>query len=164
MKSLFKLLAIISIIGSLAFSPTFASQTDCPEHFVDGQAPDLINQKLSTKTQEVCYSGYTLKHSGVTRTPLYAAEHLTRDRLAQGKGLKRKNQFHPDENISEYDRAELHHYAHSGFDRGHVAPSGDMFDMQSRYECFSLANMVPQVPENNRGPWERIESACKEND
>jgi len=65
-----KLFVIFTIIGSLALSPAFASQTDCPEHFVDGQAPDLVNQKLSTKAQEVCYSGYALKHSGVTRTPL----------------------------------------------------------------------------------------------
>jgi len=161
MKTLFKLLVIVAIIGSLTLSPAFASQTDCPEHFADGQAPDLINQKLSAKTQEVCYSGYALKHSGVTRTPLYSAEHLTRERLMEGKGLKRKNQFHPDENIPASDRAELHHYAHSGYDRGHVAPSGDMFDMQSQHESFSLANMVPQVPENNRGPWERIESAVR---
>jgi endonuclease G len=36
-----------------------------------------------------------------------------------------------------------------------------MFDIQSQNECFSLANMVPQVPENNRGPWEGIESAVR---
>lgn len=36
-----------------------------------------------------------------------------------------------------------------------------MFDLQSQQECFSLANMMPQVPENNRGPWEGIESAVR---
>ena len=154
-------LAILVFFTIFTLSVAMAGQTDCPEHFSDGQAPDLINQKLSAKTQEVCYSGYALKHSGVTRTPLYSAEHLTRERLMEGKGLKRKNQFHPDENIPESERAELYHYAHSGYDRGHVAPSGDMFDMQSQHESFSLANMVPQVPENNRGPWEGIESAVR---
>jgi endonuclease G len=138
-----------------------AAQTECPEHFAGGQAPDLINQKLSPKTREVCYSGYALKHSGITRTPLYSAEHLTRERMLQGKGLKRQSKFFPDPNIPAAERAELHHYARSGFDRGHVAPSADMFDLQSQHECFSLANMVPQVPENNRGPWEGIESAVR---
>ncbi len=155
------LLATLSILGALLTSPATASQTGCPEHFAYGQAPDFINQKLTAKLREICYSGFAVKHSGVTRTPLYAAEHLTRDRILQGKGLKRQSKFHPDENLPRSERAELHDYAKSGFDRGHVAPSADMFDIQSQYECFSLANMVPQVPENNRGPWGGIEAAVR---
>jgi len=161
MKSVVQPLALLALIFSLATSSANAGQTDCPEHFAGGRAPDLINRKLATKTREVCYSGYALKHSGVTRTPLYSAEHLTRARLLQGRGLKRHNRFHSDEHIPESDRAELHHYSRTGYDRGHVAPSADMFDEQSQYECFSLANMVPQVPENNRGPWEGIESSVR---
>lgn len=154
-------LAVPFLVGLILSVPAMAAHTGCPEHFTNGQAPDFINQNLTAKTREVCYSGFVVKHSGVTRTPLYAAEHLTRDRILQGKGLKRQSKFHPDENIPRSERAELHHYARSGYDRGHVAPSADMFDMQSQYECFSLANMIPQVPENNRGPWEGIESAVR---
>jgi endonuclease G len=161
MKLISNVFALCIIVSLLAISPAMASQTGCTEHFANGQAPDFINQKLTTKTREICYSGFAVKHSGVTRTPLYAAEHLTRDRILQGKGLKRQSKFHPDENIPRSERAELHHYARSGYDRGHVAPSTDMFDIQSQYECFSLANMVPQVAENNRGPWEGIESAVR---
>ncbi|MDA8412499.1 MAG: DNA/RNA non-specific endonuclease [Desulfobacteraceae bacterium] len=153
----------ISILISLTIlcSTVFAGETACPEHFADGTAPDFINQKLSAKTREVCYSGYALKHSGITRTPLYSAEHLTRMRLLEGKGLKRQSKFFPDPKIPVSERAELHHYARSGYDRGHVAPSADMFDFRSQQECFSLANMVPQVPENNRGVWEGVESAVR---
>jgi endonuclease G, mitochondrial len=161
MKSILNLLVVLTVISSLSVLPVLAGQTACPEHFASGQSPDFINQKLTAKTREVCYSGYAVTHSGVTRTPLYSAEHLTRERLLQGKGLKRQNRFHPDEHIPQSERAELHHYARSGYDRGHVAPSADMFDVQSQYECFSLANMVPQVPENNRGPWEGIESTVR---
>lgn len=146
---------------TLFTTTAYAAQTACPENFTDGQAPDFINQKLSAKIREVCYSGYALKHSGITRTPLYSAEHLTRDRMLQGKGLKRQSKFFPDPNIPSSERAELRHYARSGYDRGHIAPSADMFDIQSQQECFSLANMVPQVPENNRGPWEGIESTVR---
>ena len=161
MKAIVTPLAMLAFISLLAISPVVAGQTDCPEHYANGQAPDFTNPKLSTKTREVCYSGFAIKHSGVTKTPLYAAEHLTRTRLMQGKGLKRHNQFHPDEHLPASERSELRDYARSGYDRGHVAPSADMFDMQSQYECFSLANMVPQIPENNRGPWEGIESAVR---
>ena len=161
MKIIKSLFAACAIIGLLTLSQALAEKSGCPKHFADGQAPDIINQKLSTMTRDVCYSGYAVKHSGVTRTPLYAAEYLTRDRLNLGKGLKRQSQFHPDEHIPASERAELNHYARSGYDRGHVAPSADMFDMQSQQECFSLANMIPQVPENNRGPWEGIESTVR---
>lgn len=157
---MFKILTFVSSVLLLS-ATAFASQTACPEHFAGKQAPDFINQKLTAKTQEVCYSGYGLMHSGVTRTPLYSAEKLTRLRLLQGKGLKRQSKFHPDDNIRQFDRAELRHYARSGYDRGHVAPSGDMFDVQSQYESFSLANMVPQEPSVNRGVWEGIESAVR---
>jgi len=154
---------ILSHLFILLFSATtaLASQTSCPEHFAAGQAPDLVDQKLAGKTRDICYSGFALKHSGLTRTPLYAAEHLTRDRLSQAKGMKRNSKFYPDPNIPASERAELRHYARSGYDRGHVAPSADMFDVKSQQECFSLANMVPQVPENNRGAWEGIESAVR---
>jgi endonuclease G, mitochondrial len=161
MKSFTHLISLI-IAAFVLSSLAFAAPTNCPDHFASGQAPDFINQKLAAKTKELCYSGFALKHSGVTRTPLYAAEHLTRVRLAQAKGLKRSGKFHPDPNLPASERAELHHYARSGFDRGHVAPSGDMATPESQQECFTLANMVPQESSVNRGIWEGIESATRD--
>jgi endonuclease G, mitochondrial len=154
---------IISLAATILLlaSTLYAAQTSCPEHFASGQAPDLINHKLIPKTKDVCYSGYALKHSGITRTPLFSAEHLTRDRLLQGKGLKRQSKFFPDSHISPSQRSELYHYARSGYDRSHVAPSADMFDLQSQQECFSLANMVPQEPSVNRGTWGGVESTTR---
>ncbi len=138
-----------------------AAHISCPEHFAGGQAPDLINQKLAAKTREVCYSEYGVMHSGVTRTPLYSAEHLTRERLELAKTMKRSSKFFPDPHLPPSERAELRYYARSGYDRGHMAPSADMPDEKSQQECFSLANIVPQESENNRGPWEGVESAVR---
>lgn len=150
------LLAILVLVSS-----AIAAETNCPEHFAGGIAPDLMNTKLTVMAREVCYSGYAVMHSGVTRTPIYAAEYLTRERLLKAKGVKRQNSFHPDDNIPESERAELSNYAKSGYDRGHMAPSADMFDEQSQYESFSLANMVPQGPNNNRGAWAKIEAEVR---
>ena len=77
------------------------------------------------------------------------------------KGMKRTSKFFPDPNIPASERAELRHYARSGYDRGHVAPNGDMFDQESQQECFSLANMIPQEPSVNRGICEGVESATR---
>jgi len=148
---------------TLLFSGTVATaaSTACPEQYYDRQAPDLVNQKLTAKTQEICYSEYGVLHSGVTRTPLYSAEHLTRDRLAQAKSMIRNSKFFPDPHLPASDRAELRDYSRSGFDRGHMSPSADMSNEQSQAECFSLANIIPQNPDNNRGVFEGMESAVR---
>ena len=92
---------------------------------------------------------------------LWSAEHLTRGRVQQAHAQLRRNGFHPEGSLPVAERAELRDYSRSGFDRGHMTPSGDMPDAQSHYDSFTLANMVPQDPKNNRGIWEAIESAVR---
>jgi endonuclease G, mitochondrial len=153
---------IFTLFFVLFASTTMAAPTACPQHFLNGEAPDFVNRKLSAQSQEVCYSGFAVIHSGVTRTPLISAEHLTRARLAQH--VKRQGSFHPDPNIPSSDRAELQDYAQSGYDRGHMAPARDMTDAKSMAESFTLANVVPQNPNNNQNLWEGIEAGVRDLD
>jgi endonuclease G, mitochondrial len=148
---------------SFVLLPTLAAAAPpaCPEHFFHGQAPDMVNQKLGAEARELCYTGFAVLYSGVTRTPLWSAEHLTQERLAAAHGVRRQGTFHPDPNVPQDERAELSDYARSGFDRGHMSPSGDMPNRKAQNESFSLANMVPQNPNNNRYLWEGIESAVR---
>jgi endonuclease G len=76
--------------------------------------------------------------------------------------MRRQNAFHEEPRLPAVDRSELADYARSGFDRGHMAPSGDMPDPESQHESFSPANMIPQDPDDNRHLWESIESAVRE--
>jgi endonuclease G len=150
------ILAIFILFSSFAI----AAPTDCPEHYMGGQAPDLNTVKPADKIQEVCYSGYAVFHSGVTRTPLSSAEHLTAERLSHH--VKRNGVFHADPNIPPENRAEVQDYKKSGFDRGHMAPAADMTDQKSMTECFSLANMIPQNPNNNQVLWKGIETTVRD--
>ena len=64
--------------------------------------------------------------------------------------------------MPENDRAELADYERSGYDRGHMAPNADFATRKRQAESFSLANMVPQVHENNAGVWAGIEGAARQ--
>jgi endonuclease G, mitochondrial len=155
------------IVGALVTAvplPTLAqaAPTDCPEHFLRGQPPTLINPRLARSTRELCSSAFAVLHSGVTRTPLWAAERLTPGRIRAAEALPRKNAFHAEPRLPEDEQAELADYERSGYDRGHMAPSGDMPDAKADRESFSLANMVPQDPSLNRGLWAGIEEAVRD--
>lgn len=138
-----------------------AAPTQCPEHFAAGQAPNLLNPRLATGTRALCFEGFAVLHSALTRTPLYSAEYLTADRIDAARSTRRESEFHAEPALPPDERADLADYARSGFDRGHMSPSGDMPDPAAQQESFSLANMIPQAPRLNRGLWEGIESAVR---
>src|SRR3954454_22424565 len=96
-------LALYSIPGVTTVS--LAASTGCPRFFPHGSAPDLVNRKLLPKTREICYAAFAVLHSGITRTPLWAAEHLTRDRLAAAVATQRKNTFHEEARLPPDERA-----------------------------------------------------------
>jgi endonuclease G, mitochondrial len=148
------------LVSSLSFPAAFAAEA-CPQHYVDGEAPRILNDRMARATRELCYNVFGVMHSGVTRTPLWSAEHLTARRIAQAEDMSRDNAFHAESRLPKSQRAELADYARSGFDRGHMAPSGNMPDANSQYQSFTLANMVPQDADNNRHVWAGIESAVR---
>ena len=133
----------------------------CPAHYIDGRLPEFRNARLSAATTELCYGVFGVMHSGITRTPLWSAEHLTANNIEAAQQLSRENTFHAEGRLPPGQRAELSDYARSGFDRGHMAPNGDMPDRESQHESFTLANMVPQDGDNNRHVWAGIEGAVR---
>jgi endonuclease G len=49
-------------------------------------------------------------------------------------------------------------YTSSGFDRGHNCPSADRTrTVTDNSATFLMTNMIPQSPDNNQGPWARLE-------
>ncbi|MCV4784831.1 DNA/RNA non-specific endonuclease, partial [Escherichia coli] len=53
-------------------------------------------------------------------------------------------------------------YSGSGYDRGHMCPSGDRTNsVENNSATFLMTNMVPQLAANNQGPWEDFESYCR---
>src|ERR1700738_4645664 len=87
-------------IGLLAINAACTPKPPaCANHFAGGEPPSITNQSLAAKTEMLCFEGYATMHSGISRTPVWSAEHLTADRVDTAKGLKRKNTFHAEQQL-----------------------------------------------------------------
>lgn len=131
-----------------------AGKSDCPQFFAFGQSPDLTSNAITKNAVQLCFDDFSLMHSGVTKTNLWSAEHLTRDNVKRGKGYSRSDDFHPESRIQPQYRADLSDYKHSGYDRGHMSPDKDA---PWSYDLDSLANMVPQARMLNQHAWADLE-------
>ena len=149
------------VLGWTLLASAAALAGGCPAHYVDGRLPEIRNPKLSGATRELCYGVFGVMHSGVTRTPLWSAEKLRAANVRSAGNLSRINSFHAETRLPRRQRAELADYARSGYDRGHMAPNGDMPDRDTQQESFTLANMVPQDAAHNRRLWSGVEGAVR---
>jgi endonuclease G, mitochondrial len=151
----------VAVLALALGSAPACAQDACPALFADSQTPVLTNPKLASRATPLCFEAFAVLHSGVTRTPLYAAEHLTRASVAAARAVARDDSFHEETRLPEDQRASLEDYVRSGFDRGHLAPAGDMPTVSAQAESFSLANIVPQNRVLNRGLWADIEESTR---
>lgn len=154
-----KLLAVL--LGWSIFTLAQAQMPGCEKHFFQKATPEFTRKALQANTTGLCFEAFAVMHSGISKTPLWSAEHLTRDSLKAAKEVKREDSFHAEATLPPKHGAELADYAHSGFDRGHMAPAADMPTVQAQHESFSLANVVPQNRKNNQVLWSAIEGATR---
>ncbi|MFT8945554.1 MAG: DNA/RNA non-specific endonuclease [Acetobacter aceti] len=123
------------------------------DHFA-GQAAPASGQP----TILLCSASFAVGYSGQAKEPLWSAEHLIEEDIAEAQSLQGRAVFHEDLRIPPAARSELYDYKRSGWSRGHLAPSGDAPTREARAETFALSNIVPQDAGLNSGPWNRIES------
>ncbi len=161
MTMLYRLLAVL-VLALPVTAQADPAPPACAEHFLGGMMPD-VSRNRAQKARQLCFSEFALLHSGVTKTPIWSAEHLTSERVDAASGLPRKNPFHAEARLPASDRAELADYksASDRFDRGHMSPNGDMPNAKAQRESFSLANMIPQHPCNNEVLWAGIEDSVR---
>ena len=78
------------------------------------------------------------------------------------KKVNRTDNFKPDPKILT-GSATSTDYKGSGFDRGHLAPAGDLSWSADAMSCsFFYSNMSPQTPSFNRGVWKKLEEQVRD--
>lgn len=72
----------------------------------------------------------------------------------------RQNDFRNDTTLpAGWYQVQSTDYSGSGFDRGHMCPSGDRtITVAANSATFLMTNMIPQLPANNQGVWANLES------
>jgi endonuclease G, mitochondrial len=147
-------------------APTAAARTDsgaesfsaCRQFFAAGKPPVV---PLRPTHRALCYDAFAILHSGESKTAVYVAQKLNRASVADADE-KRTDKFFADARLRAAERATLEDYRGSGFDRGHLAPAGQMPTPAAMAQSFSLANIVPQAPKHNQGAWRvAVEDATK---
>lgn len=130
----------------------------CPQFFASGKPP-LVAPRPTHRA--LCYDAFAILHSGESKTAVYVAQKLNRALVADADE-KRTDKFFADARLRAAERSTLEDYRGSGYDRGHLAPAGQMPTAQAMAQSFSLANMVPQAPQHNQGTWRvSVEDATK---
>jgi len=113
------------------------------------------NQVVDKEFFKVCYS-YDLK---VAKSVSYRLE----GDLVNELNIKDRPRFYEEELIPEEYRAEYSDYTNSGYDRGHMAPDASFdWSIESLEATYSLANIIPQVPEVNRYGWAKLEQYVRD--
>lgn len=139
-----------------SFAP---SAQACLDQFYQQKPPYLMRESLHKDSYPLCFNGFNVMYSGLSKTPLWVAEALTPARLSQK--IPREDSFHEETRVKAIHRATLADYRGSGYDRGHMAPNADMPNKAAQHDSFSLANMVPQAPKNNQQIWRELEEATR---
>lgn len=104
-------------------------------------------------TQELCNDEFATLYSDDTKTPLFSYEH--HDTATQ---VKRSGKFHVDNRIPKPYQSIDSDYVNSGYDRGHIAPSGDMENQKAQDQSFQFSNIAPQSSKLNEIKWRILES------
>lgn len=74
-----------------------------------------------------------------------------------------RSDFRPDSELpAGWYRVTPSDYTGSGYDRGHMCPSGDRTASPTDNQAtFLMTNIMPQTPDNNQGPWAGLEEYCR---
>ena len=120
----------------------------------------LIAQTKGMPEQILVRTGYITSYNKDTRCPNWTAWRLTSDHTS-GPYKRKGVSFHEDDEVP-FPKAQNADYQRSGYDRGHMCPSGDnKWSQQAQEDCFLFTNMCPQSHDLNSGDWNDLEQKCR---
>ncbi len=135
------------------------AQSDNTSENIDN---DILTPKERKDISELILqrTGYIVSYNEEYKIPNWVAWKLTADHTSgpyKREGIK----FHEDMDVPS-PRVTTYDYNRSGYDRGHMCPSGDnKWSRTAQEESFLMTNMCPQNHNLNTGDWNEMEQQCR---
>ncbi len=103
---------------------------------------------------------YTLSYNRAKATANWVAWRLDSTWIGSAP---RQDDYRPDPALpAGWYQVQDNDYSGSGYDRGHMCPSGDRTrSVPDNSATFLMTNFIPQLAANNQGPWEDFEAYCR---
>lgn len=138
-------------------SPATSTRTKTFKIPANAEIPRL---QVKRDEQVIQHDGYTVSYNSDYKIANWVAYELTAEE-AKSKKTERSNKFTPDPKVKGAT-ATNEDYTRTGYDRGHMAPAGDMkWSAKAMRESFYFSNICPQKPGLNRGIWKELEEQSR---
>ena len=142
------------------------TEWDTTQTLIEGlnQQADTSRMEIPIKKegqgQIIQRTGYTLSYDAKNKTPQWVAWELTKEETRGNE--ERTNEFQPDPEVIGA-KVVTYDYSGSGYDRGHMAPAGDMkWSKKAMQESFYMSNICPQDHNLNTEDWNDLEMKSRE--
>ncbi len=144
-------------------TPTTPTPTPPPSssvHLTMGNPSNAVTSVNSPTNYLMVKSTYAESYHRDNRRPNWTSWHLDSTWLGS---TPRQDDFRPDTTLpSGWYQVTGSDYSGSGYDRGHMCPSGDRTKtVADNSSTFLMTNMIPQAPDNNQITWANLESYCR---
>ena len=114
----------------------------------------------ASRVQFLHREAYTVCYNADSRLPHWVGWRLTADHIS-GPYKRGGIKFQEDGEVPA-PRATDTDYRNSGYDRGHMCPSGDnKWSETAQRESFLFTNICPQTHNLNAGDWNEMEQQCR---
>ena len=154
---------IISLLATGKIDNSNIKLIDDPEKIENKFADKIeVPAKIAGRTEQIIsHTGFIISYNSDWKIPNWVAYELTKEKV-EGT-VPRYDSFLPDPEVPLDKSANTYDYSNTSWDRGHMAPAGDMkWSEQAMKESFYLSNICPQNKNLNGGVWHDLEIQIRE--
>jgi len=161
------LLPFLFLLG-ISFSACEKNAPDLPDmpppaelNILLGNPSQATTNVSNSNNYLISLPEYALSYNRTKGIPNWVSWYLSSEWLGP---VNRQDDFRPyDQLPAGWYQVSSIDYIGSGFDRGHNCPSGDRtLTVADNSSTFFMVNIIPQAPQVNQDPWEKMETYCRQ--